>query len=197
MKIIITDAWIGTQMNQKSIPGKHDTSISHRRTQENSTQNQDSYKSQARLKTWIVRIKGMRPTLALSPRLPSPCPNTHIQRGLRGGGRGMGWGMAARCSVSWLPGRQQAVWVGWRAKSRPLHTGTHWKPIALHHFIKLLVYLFVLLLCVRREGERLLGVWALWIPVLFLVQSLGLFPTEDRTERQRGRKRRREVRTTR
>lgn len=151
MKIIFTDAWIGTQMSQKSIPGKRDTSISHRRTQETTARRIKTAINNRRV--WKSRLwgsKGCGPHSPSRPQLPSPCPSTHIQRGLRGGGRGMGWEMAARCSVSWLPGRQQAVWVGWRAKSRPLHTGTHWKPIALHHFIKLLVYLFVLLLCVRR-----------------------------------------------
>ncbi len=190
MKIIFTDAWIGTQMSQKSIPGKRDTSISHRRTQEtHSTQNQDSYKSQARLKKWIVRIKGMQPTLALLPPTVLSLPKAHTYRG--------DWGVVGgKWGERWLLG---ALWVDCRAGSRlwwvvggpkagPLHTGTHWKPIALHHFIKLLVYLFVLLLCVRREGERLLWVWALWIPVLFLVQSLGLFPTRGQERETEGKK---------
>lgn len=50
--------------------------------------------------------------------------------------------------------------------------GTHWQPIVLHHFIKLLVNFFVFLFSARGEGEGLLGVWALRVPMLFLVQSL-------------------------
>lgn len=183
MKIIFTDALNGTQMSQKSIPGKCDTSISHRRKHETTAHRIKKAINHKRIwNSGSWGSKGCGPHSPSRPRLPSPCPSTHIQRGLRGGRRGMGWEMVARCSVSWLPGRQQAVWVGCRAYSRPLHTGTHWKPIALHHFIKLLVYLFVLLLCARREGERLLGVRALRITMLFLVQSLRLFPTEDRRE---------------
>lgn len=78
--------------------------------------------------------------------------------------------------------------------SGPLHTGTHWQSIALHHFIKLLVYLFVLLLSARCEREGLLRVGAFRIPVLFLVQSLRLGPGQDREkETERGN----EVRTAR
>lgn len=69
--------------------------------------------------------------------------------------------------------------------------GTHWQPIVLHHFIKLLVNFFVFLFSAGGEGEGLLGVWALRVPVLFLVQSLRS-PNKRREGRQGERKRERE-----
>lgn len=115
MKIIFTDALNGTQMSQKSIPGKCDTSISHRRKHETTAHRIKRAINHKRIwKSGLWGSKGCGPHSSSRPRLPSPCPSTHIQRGLRGGRRGMGWKMVARCSVSWLPGRQQAVWVGCR-----------------------------------------------------------------------------------
>lgn len=155
---------------------------SSRKTQNNGTQDENHYKpGVTRTEFWGSNRHRPHVTTSNCPRLAQ----THTFRGDLGVvGTERGWEMVAGCSVSWLPGRQQAVWVGCRADSGPLHTGTH-ESIALHHFIKLFVYLFVLLLCARREGERLLGVRTLWIPVLFLVQSLRLFSTENEREKQR------------
>lgn len=189
MKIIFTDAWNGTQMSQKSIPGKRNTSVSRHGKHKTTARRMKTTTNQAHRFTSVTKTgfwgsKRRRPHVTTSncPRLAQ----AHTFRGDLGVvGTERGWEMVAGCSVSWLPGRQQAVWVGCRVDSRPLHTGTH-KSIALHHFIKLFVYLFVLLLCARREGERLFGVRTLWIPVLFLVQSLHLFPTG---EKNRGKER--------
>ncbi len=108
MKIIITDAWIGTQMSQKSIPGKHDTSISHRRTQETTAR---------RIKTAIhhrrVWKRGLWGSEECGPHSPSrpDCPllaQTHTFRG--------DWGVVGgEWGEGWLLG---ALWVDCRAGSR-------------------------------------------------------------------------------
>lgn len=53
-----------------------------------------------------------------------------------------------------------------------LHATTHGQSITLHHFIKLLVYLFIFLLRLGGQGKHLVHLGALTFPVL-LVQRLG------------------------
>lgn len=123
--------------------------------------------------------------------------HTHSEETERNGGRGVGSVEPWYAGALWVGclGWQQALWVACWAMNGPLHTGTHWQSIALHHFIKLLVYLFVLLLSARCEREGFLRVRAFRIPVLFLVQSLRLGP--DRIGKKRQRERGNEVRMSR
>lgn len=115
--------------------------------------------------------------------------HTHSEETERNGGRGVGSVEPWYAGALWVGclGWQQALWVACWAMNGPLHTGTHWQSIALHHFIKLLVYLFVLLLSARCEREGFLRVRAFRIPVLFLVQSLRLGPDRIGKKRQRER----------
>lgn len=106
-----------------------------------------------------------------------------------------GWGMV-RASALWVvepPSTARKPLVVWSAaaagggrvtKEVVGGGGTHWQPIVLHHFIKLLVNFFVFLLSAGGEGEGLLGVWALRVPVLFLVQSLRSPKKKKRADRE-------------
>lgn len=57
-------------------------------------------------------------------------------------------------------------------RGRRPHATTHGQSITLHHSIKLLVYLFILLLRLGGQGKHLVRLGALTLPVL-LVQRLG------------------------
>ena len=133
------------------------------------------------------------PTHTTSEGIVGTAVRWEMERGIVGEREGALWvfrslsatGIRPPCPVR-VPGVQQYS-TGY---------GTHWQPIVLHHFIKLLVNFFVFLLCAGGEGEGLLRVWALRVPVLFLVQSLhshkGGRKGERETERKRERERERE-----
>lgn len=62
---------------------------------------------------------------------------------------------------------------------------THGQSITLHHLIKLLVYLFILLLRLGGQGKRLVHLGALTFPVL-LVQRLGEGPEGGQRKGEEG-----------
>lgn len=120
------------------------------------------------------------------------------KRGVRWGGGGM-----VNASALWVirppsaagklvRSAAAATWGGvrrwgWVGLHRMLG-GTHWQPIVLHHFIKLLVNFFVFLFSAGGEREGLLGVWALRVTVLFLVQSLRFPERKEKGKAQRQRR---------
>lgn len=86
--------------------------------------------------------------------------------------------------------RQPRAGQGWvkphhAAQEAVLHATTHSQSITLHHLIKLLVYLFILLLRLGGQGERLVRLRALTLPVL-LVQRLGKGPEGDHRKGEEG-----------